>query len=84
MLTLDGLEREFPLKSEWEKAASWNEDEQKKNPYPWGDDIPTTKHANLLESYIWGPSDVGFFPDGRSHYGCYHMIGDVWEWTSSE
>ena len=41
-------------------------------------------HANLLESYVWAPSNVGSYPEGISYYGCHQMIGDVWEWTSSE
>ncbi|GAA4689397.1 formylglycine-generating enzyme family protein [Phytohabitans rumicis] len=26
---------------------------------------------------------VGSYPDGRSHYGCYDMAGNAFEWTSS-
>ncbi|WP_320416581.1 SUMF1/EgtB/PvdO family nonheme iron enzyme [Candidatus Nitrosotenuis chungbukensis] len=37
-----------------------------------------------MESHMWSASEIGSYPMGRSHYGCYQMIGDVWEWTSSE
>lgn len=76
--------KRLPTEAEWEKAASWNEDLQRKTLYPWGDEKPAAKHANLLESYIWAPSKVGSYPEGMSYYGCHQMIGDVWEWTSSE
>lgn len=76
--------KRLPTEAEWEKAASWNDDLQRKMLYPWGDQKPTTKHSNLLESYLWGPSKVGAYPAGKSYYGCHQMIGDVWEWTSSE
>lgn len=76
--------KRLPTEAEWEKTSSWNEDLQRKTRYPWGDEKPTTKHANLLESYIWTPSKIGSYPSGKSYYGCHQMIGDVWEWTSSE
>lgn len=76
--------KRLPTEAEWEKAAAWNEELQRKTLYPWGDDRPTPKHANLLESNLWGPSKVGVCPNGKSYYGCHQMIGDVWEWTSSE
>ena len=37
-----------------------------------------------MDSCVWGATNVGSYENGRSHYGCYQMIGDVWEWTSSE
>ncbi|MGC1928944.1 MAG: ergothioneine biosynthesis protein EgtB [Candidatus Nitrosopolaris sp.] len=76
--------KRLPTEAEWEKAASWNDDLQRKTLYPWGDQRPQPKYANLLESYLWGPSIVGSYPEGNSYYGCIQMIGDVWEWTSSE
>lgn len=76
--------KRLPTEAEWEKAASWNDDLKRKTKYPWGDESPSDSYANLLESWFWAPSPIGSFPNGKSFYGCYQMIGDVWEWTSSE
>ena len=76
--------KRLPTEGEWEKAASWDEENEIKTVYPWGNNYPTKDCANLFESYHWRPSVVGSYPQGKSHYDCYQMIGDVWEWTSSE
>lgn len=74
----------LPTEAEWEKAAVWNEKRQRKMQFPWGDGAPSDTTANLLESHVWRCAEAGSYPDGRSPAGCYQMIGDVWEWTSSE
>ena len=76
--------KRLPSEGEWEKAALWNDKKRKKMIFPWGDGAPTNKTANLLESHLWKCSEVGSYPDGKSPAGCHQMIGDVWEWTSSE
>jgi ergothioneine biosynthesis protein EgtB len=76
--------KRLPTEAEWEKASCWNEDKQIKTIYPWGNDLPTENHANLLESNLWSPSQIGSYPLGKSHCGAHQMMGDIWEWTSSE
>ena len=76
--------KRLPSEAEWEKAACWNEEKMRKPIFPWGNDVPNEKNANLLESYLWNTSEIGSYPESQSSYGCYQMIGDVWEWTSSE
>ena len=76
--------KRLPTEAEWEKASCWNETKQTKTIFPWGDNHPSEEHANLLESNIWQCTEIGSYPQGKSHLGCHQMIGDVWEWTSSE
>lgn len=75
--------KRLPTEAEWEKAASWDPATGTKRRYPWGDAAPTTELANL-EQHRFRPAPVGSFAPGASPYGCRQMVGDVWEWTSSD
>lgn len=74
--------KRLPTEQEWELAASWTP-EGRKLRYPWGDDIPAAGRANLGQNHA-GPAAVGAYPEGVSPWGCHQMVGDVWEWTSSD
>jgi gamma-glutamyl hercynylcysteine S-oxide synthase len=73
----------LPTETEWEKAATWDQDSGIARRYPWGNRRPVAgQHANL-DHRGCGTAPVDAYPDGSSPYGCLGMIGDVWEWTSS-
>ena len=76
--------KRLPTEAEWEKAACLNSASDARQAFPWGDEAPDTAKANLFENGHWSVAPVGAFPAGQSSYGCHQLIGDVWEWTTSD
>jgi iron(II)-dependent oxidoreductase len=73
----------LPTEIEWEKACAWDPSRSVRRTWPWGSAAPSQELANLGGEGL-RPAPVGAYPRGASAYGVEQMIGDVWEWTSSD
>jgi formylglycine-generating enzyme required for sulfatase activity len=67
----------------WFEAARWDPATGRSRRYPWGDDDPGPQHASLGQRHL-RPAGAGAYPRGASPLGVHQLIGDVWEWTSSD
>lgn len=81
--------KRLPTEVEWEKAAcghpeslSAADTQRTKRRYPWGHQSPTVEYCNY-GGLNWGTTPVGHYPQGQSAYGCYDLLGNVWEWTDT-
>jgi len=73
--------KRLPTEIEWEAAASWDSSAKSARMFPWGNRADA-KLANI-DQLSFDTAPVGAFTENVSPSGCYGMIGDVWEWTSS-
>ncbi len=74
--------KRLPTETEWEVAAGWDAARGALR-FPWGDDNASPRNANI-DQLSFDTAPVGAYAQNVSPAGCYGMIGDVWEWTSSD
>ncbi len=93
--SVEGATHRLPTAHEWEKAAAWDPVENHYYLYGFHRDTIDCDWCNYDGNggsgspYCnTGPLPVGSYngtggrENAKSHYGCYDMSGNVWEWTS--
>jgi iron(II)-dependent oxidoreductase len=75
----------LPTEAEWQMAASWRLRSLAHLPrrFPWGDALDT-RRCNVWATGIGDTAPVDAYPDGAAPNGVQQLIGNVWEWTSSD
>ncbi|MGA7320463.1 MAG: SUMF1/EgtB/PvdO family nonheme iron enzyme, partial [Candidatus Sulfotelmatobacter sp.] len=74
--------KSLPTEAEWQRAAYCTPDGDERS-YPWGSGAPSSEFGNF-DFARWNPVPVNACPAGESAFGVQGMLGNGWEWTSTE
>jgi gamma-glutamyl hercynylcysteine S-oxide synthase len=74
--------RRLPTEAEFHRAA-YGTPEGGERPFPWGEEPPDSTRGNF-DFRRWDPVPVGSHPAGASAWGVHDLVGNGWEWTSTE
>jgi gamma-glutamyl hercynylcysteine S-oxide synthase len=74
--------KSLPTEAQWHRAA-YGTPHGEERAYPWGEDEPREELGNL-DFARWSPVPVNAFPKDQSAFGVHGLLGNGWEWTSTE
>jgi len=74
--------KSLPTEAQWHRAAYGTPNNIQRF-FPWGDEAPDRSRGNF-DFQSWDPTPVNAFPHGDSAFGVADLLGNGWEWTSSE
>ena len=74
--------KSLPTEGEWQRAA-YGTPNGGERAYSWGDQAPDPSLGNF-DFARWNPVPVNAFPKAQSAFGVHGMVGNGWEWTSTE
>ena len=72
----------LPTEADYHRAA-FAEPTGDQRRFPWGDEGPDASRG-LFDFASWNPVAVGRHPAGQSAWGVHDLMGNGWEWTSTE
>ena len=74
--------KSLPTEVQFHRAAYGTPGEEERA-YPWGGEAPTP-HCGNFNFYQWDPIPVTASPQGDSAFGVSQLVGNGWEWTTTE
>jgi len=74
--------KKLPTEAQWHRAA-YGTPQGIEREYPWGDEPPDHSRGNF-HFKRWHASPVDAHPAGASAFGVQDLLGNGWEWTSTQ
>jgi gamma-glutamyl hercynylcysteine S-oxide synthase len=74
--------KKLPTEAQWHRMA-YGTPQGEERAYPWGEEAPNSEHGNF-NFVSWDPMPVQAYPQGSSAFGVADLLGNGWEWTSTE